>query len=77
MKCSSKIEAEALLQQDRTNEAFEETIEIIPDKVSYYDSSYLENFSFLRIPRVCQMVAALFLVQHLVHRLHPHQRKLF
>ena len=33
MKCSSKIESEALLQQDRANEAFDESVEML-DKVN-------------------------------------------
>lgn len=33
MKCTSKLESDALLQQDRTKESFEESAEILTEKV--------------------------------------------
>ena len=42
MKCSSKIESEALLQQDRTKESFDESMEISTEKVPV--SAYWNRF---------------------------------
>lgn len=45
MKCSSKIESEALLQQDRTKESFDESMEISTEKVPV--SAYWNRFFFI------------------------------